>query len=446
MQRRNSKLPEAVRQAVEKLKKGRKYGVVAVKIKGSYYAYEYKDWTDRTTGRRHEEKLYIGKINPDGTFVRKVANRLPGRPIDLEQYMQMKYKEPSAIVDRATMPNALDMALLTQMSVDGRASASNIAEKLGISSAVANYRIEKLEKTYDIWPTLNLRPTIFGFSRFLILVKFLAGRPAADAMKEVLEKEQKVQLTLLMKGDHDMMIYVIAEDIPALETMLYRIRSDKVFADCKSIWNVSYLYEAFGWIVPNRDLFFELIKSRVWHRTQETPRKLPNQLLYSEYAVMKELSKNCKADFSSIDDAHGLNKGSAQYTYHRLVERKIIEGTTICMRNPHAKYSVFIYLEQDDIVAFNKTKAEYFKILVGEPKRPTNRFVYVADVSSPYGIVVIAPIYNDSELEELLEMIKEKIKGINVTYSIITNQLIGKIGFRKFDMTKTRSYKLSLSL
>ncbi len=73
-------------------------------------------------------------------------------------------------------------------------------------------------------------------------------------------------------------------------------------------------------------------------------------------------------------------------------------------------------------------------------------FAYDADVSSPYGIAVIAPIYNDSELEELLEMIKEKVKGINVTYSIITNQLIGKIGFRKFDMTKTRSYKLSLSL
>lgn len=107
---------------------------------------------------------------------------------------------------------------------------------------------------------------------------------------------------------------------------------------------------------------------------------------------------------------------------------------------------LFLYLEHDGIFAFNKTKAEHFKILVDEPKRPTNRFAYDADASSPHGIVVIAPIYSDSELEELLENIKENINGINVTYSIITNQLIGKIGFRKFNMTRTRSYKLSLSL
>ena len=440
MPKRRANLPNEVREAVGRLKSESGSGIVAVKIKGNYYAYASKDWTDSITGRRHTERLYIGRINTDGTVSRKVRNRLPGRPINLEQYISMKYKTSSMITDKATAPNDLDRAILMQMSMDARASVPDIAKRLNAEKSLISYRIKKLSKLYGIWPTLDIRPTKFGFSRFLILVKFLNDRPGAERIKKILEPESRIYLVLLAKGEYDMIIYAFAEDIPALETMLYRIRSDSVFADYKAVWTVSYLYEAFGWFVPNRDAFFELIKDRVWRRTRESPKKLPNQLLRSEYVVMREMVKDCRTDFSAIDKAYGLRKGSAQYTYHKLFEAKLVDSATICIQNPHAKYSVFIYLEQDDIVAFNKTRGAYFQILTDEPRRPTNRFAYDADVSSPYGIAVIAPIYDDPQLEELLDEIKSRINGIAVKYTVITNQLVGKIGFRKYDLTQTPSY------
>ncbi|OJI07694.1 MAG: hypothetical protein BK997_02335 [Candidatus Micrarchaeum sp. ARMAN-1] len=430
---------------MEKLKKGRKYSAMVLKIHGSYYVYEYKDWIDRQTKRRHSERLYIGKIEENGTFVAKERSKLPGKPINLEQYMKMKYKDTSFITDKATVPDSIDSAVLTAMSMDGRASASDIAKSIGIKSYEASYRMEKLRKEYSIRPTINIRPTTFGFSRFLILAKFINGRPSAEKLKVLLENEQRVQLVLLMKGDYDLAIYVIAEDIPKLENMVYKIRSNTVFSNYRSVWNVSYLYEAFGWFVLTRDVFFELIKDRVWQKSKESPKKLHDQLFKSEYAVMRELSKDCSINFSDIDKAYGLNEGSAQYTYHKLLERKTIEGATICMQEPHCKYSALIYIEQEDVVAFNKTKKAYFKNVISEGQRPTNRFAYIADTSSPYGIITLAPIYTDDELEEMLGEFREQVKGITIKYSIITNQLLGNIGFRRYDMKTTGTYKIAYS-
>ena len=108
--------------------------------------------------------------------------------------------------------------------------------------------------------------------------------------------------------------------------------------------------------VPLRDEFFELLKSRVWQRTKETPRPSRGQLLKSEYAVLRELNSSGEASFSKIDKKYDLNKGNARYTYEKLKERrkytyeeiadkKVLLRNTLTMDNLAVRYNTILIME-----------------------------------------------------------------------------------------------------
>jgi hypothetical protein len=91
---------------------------------------------------------------------------------------------------------------------------------------------------------------------------------------------------------------------------------------------------------------------------------------------------------------------------------------------------------------FNKTRKEYLEEVIEETEFPTNKFVYIADVSSPYGTILIYPVYSEDKVEKIKEEMLQKVKGIRLRFSIITNVLIGSIGTRKFDMQQSKQYEL----
>ena len=159
-----------------------------------------------------------------------------------------------------------------------------------------------------------------------------------------------------------------------------------------------------------------------------------------------EVKKNTRVLFSEIDERYSLNRGNARNTFEKLKANGTIKRTTIILQGLPIKFLSFLYLEQKNIALFNKTRLAYLASTVEETDTPSDKYVYKADASSPYGIVLIAPIYREGDLEALKEELQQKANGCTIEQAIITHVLIGSFGFRKFKMKETGTYRLVKSL
>ncbi|MCL5099948.1 MAG: winged helix-turn-helix transcriptional regulator [Candidatus Marsarchaeota archaeon] len=437
-------LPPAVASVLESLRKKSEYSVQVVFLRGSYYVYEYKVKT--IAGRVRRFSLYLGKIEKDGTFIAARRRFLHTRVRNLSEYMKMKAEgEKPAMLDALLYPDELSTRIITELSMNSRIAVGELARMLGIKRERVLYRVNQLRKLYKMKYTIEMKPDTFGFQRYLLLAKFPRGKPDPERLRELLGKNPRVQLAATAEGDYNLMIYVLAESNTALEDTIYEMRSSSVFANAPGTWNVSYLIEPYGWYMPFRDEFFTLLKERIWRRSKDSPRRQPGQLLHSEYAVMKELNKDAATNFADIDREYGLKEGNARYTYEKLLGKQTIKRATITMEGLPLKYLEFIYLVQRNIPAFNSTRIEFLENITDETQYSTNKYAYVANSSSPYGIILVTPIFEEKETATLMQGLSE-VKGIKIKTASITRVLVGEFGLRKFKMEESNSFKVKIEL
>ncbi len=291
-------LPEEVRRTKERLEEELDHKLHVAFIKNSYYVYEEKGV--REQGKTRVLTLYIGKILQNGEFRQAKHRKKEYENIASVEELE-KGRQEANPVEELIHPDIIDLSILEAISTNARMSTNEIAKRINVSPSFVRYRLERLEKRYAIKYTLEIALAPFGYLRYVALVKFTEGMPKIDDMKKVLEAEPKIQLAALLKGEYDLLIYIIAESTRELDDCLYAIRSSRTFAPYKSYWYVSYITYAYGFI-PLRNEFLEKLGKKVWHRTKETPRRPPNSLTEREYLVLKALNENAKEDFTKIDE------------------------------------------------------------------------------------------------------------------------------------------------
>ena len=119
----------------------------------------------------------------------------------------------------------------------------------------------------------------------------------------------------------------------------------------------------------------------------------------------------------------------------------MIERITITMDNPPIKDTAVLIAKQVDISKYNSKNKEWLLDSILDQNTPLNKYIFNGDIGSPYGVIRIAPLYKNGDLEELEKRIYAITEGIEVGSSIITNILVGKLGYRKVDTQKTRVYR-----
>lgn len=194
--------------------------------------------------------------------------------------------------------------------------------------------------------------------------------------------------------------------------------------------------------MPARIQFFEILKDKVWHKTKETQKKKPDQLLEREYIVLKELTENGNEDFAVIDKKYNFSVGASQYTYQRLIAHKIIYRTTITMEDLPFRYIAISKCSQLNINEFNSKRDSYLLDVIQETNTPINKYILIGDIGSPSGLLYITPIFKDGELDDIENNVKEKVRGSEIESYIITKTLVGKLGFRRIDNKKSAQYSL----
>jgi DNA-binding Lrp family transcriptional regulator len=435
-----------VARAFERLR-GESAGRIYLKrINGKHYVYRESGTWDRELKRARVRSEYLGRILEDGTYIRKIASYTDelerAKALILERGGRVIWperKEGPALPEPASMSaSETDMRLLTALSMNARASFAQMGRLAGLSPSAAYARVKNLEKRYGIRYMAEIDLDKLGYLTHLVLVKFQKEVPSLENLKAAVKKDPRIQLAFLTKGEYDLVIFLLTE---AGEVGRFSLRKqrDILFPEYDAKWDRAPVYITYSF-VPLREEFFEVLKSRVWKRSKETPRPSEGSISHGEYCVLYELVKNGAMDFSEIDRKYGFDKGMAQYAYHKLKEKQIIKRVTMSMTNFPVKYLVFIYLENINDKKWEEVKPRLLAHIIREMNVPTDLYALVGDAGTPEGSIFIVPIFNEADFGKEEEVLKSIVTGARVTTSIITNSLVNAPCFRKFDKTYSKQH------
>ncbi len=435
-------MEENTKAIIESLKKTHRHHIeLQRRNDGCIYVFETSSKRDPSKRQNKKLSLFIGKIEPDGHFSEPVRKREYLKNIKtLDEYINW-LKKVETQKNTEYFESAYEIPILKEISTDPRQGISSIANKVGLSYAKTDYWIKKIEQKYGIHYTIeHVFLNKFGFLRFFAVAKFTGKRPDADELKRTIEKDKHIQLAFLTRGAYDFFMFFLASDPVAAENIVYELRSSKALAGCPGMWYSSYFTQGIGY-VPLREGFFDLLREKVWHRSKEQPKKKGSQIFLREYATLRELNSNGTISFSDIDKKYGLKSDSAQYTYHQLLENNMIFRITLTMDNPPIKDTAVLVIKQIDMKTINHNRVKWLRDSVDDTNASINKYIFSGDIGSPYGVLHIAPLYKNGDLEELEKQIYNITEGIEIESSIITNIIVGRLGYRKVDIPKTWIYQ-----
>ncbi|MDE1868437.1 MAG: AsnC family transcriptional regulator [Candidatus Micrarchaeota archaeon] len=422
-------LPQEVKEAVERLQEHTPNRVQVKVIRGKYYAFETYVARDRRTKAGKRITHYLGRIGVDGAFspAKKRWKKGPARPKEPAQKDQ---------IDRT------DLIILQNLSMNARIPLSVISKRTGLKASSIEYRIKRLEERYGLRYIAEIDTNKLGFFAYMVAVRFAGSRPSSETMREALEPEPRVQFCMLTVGKYDMLIYLIAESNRALASVIGSIRSQDAFSRHRAKWYVTPFYAAYGY-VPLRDKFFDLLKERVWQRSRENPRPKPESILNRDYILLRELNSNGSIEFSEIDRKNNLQRSSAQYTYHKLIESGLIKRITITVQNPSGKrYDSIIFMNDINDSRYVKTREELLKYIIKDSGRMIDRFSLVGEKAVPDGMMFMMPVFSNNGLEQARDELAARVRGISASTQVVTDIVVGALGYRLFDPAYTSQYNV----
>lgn len=442
--------PEKIKIAFESLKLAYGAHVELKYLNKRFCIFEATSRYDPNIGRSRKKTNYLGWITSDGIIVparhrAESKGELEHTYLKRIEALEAEIKKSSAQAPTAETQlrlNLEDAKVLMALSMNSRLSYSSIGRIAGMKSQSVPYRLKKLEASLGIHYTIEINPTAIGFSTYFIFVKFIDSEPSPETIKAALDSEGLVQLAMLTKGDYDLMMYCVAENNYTLNILLDRIRRHEAFVGVSAIWTVTPVDQSYGF-VPFRDRFFDVLKDKVWTRSKRNPRPSVHDLLYREYAILREFNADSTASFSEIDKKYVLPLGSAKNAYSKLTTGDVpaILRPTISLSNPYLKYVGIILLDIINKKMFMQTRDTHRRYIIEEQEAFTNRFSYICDFETPDGIMYVMPVYQEGAMEDTGNSLISILGGIKARYIVVRQVLIGSINYRKFDNAYSMQYE-----
>jgi DNA-binding Lrp family transcriptional regulator len=421
-------IPIKVAESLKRLRETSAHYVAVKVIRSRYYAFEVTGRWDKALKKRKTITRYLGRITAEGNFI-PVLHRaeLEIKPVEAKQ-LNLK-------------PSEYDLTILTNFSMNGRIPVPVIAERLRLSVTSARYQIDKVEKAYKVEYVAETDAGALGYLGYITFVRFEDKSPSFAEIREVLERESRVQLVATTTGEYQLVIFFLARSNGEIANFLYNLQANTVFNKYKSEFYTTPDFNSYGFI-PFRERFFSMLGEQVWERTKESPRPKPGQITRRELSVLKELSHDGAMDFSKIDVKYGYNKGVAQYVYHKLKESGIIKRITISITPPNLKYNALVLAKILDGKRFEKTRTNLFREIISQDREsPINRYALVSNIETPHGVLFVFPSLKDSELHLIQMGLQKQVEGIELTTMVITDMVFGSFCYRRLDNTHSRQFK-----
>ena len=431
-------LPEKIRDALGRIRSEHSHYVDIKVIGGRCYVYESTSRWDKERRRVRKIARYIGKITEDGTFIES-RPRSPGLEAALIRQPDRK-RTGHRIDEGISERRRYEEQILKALSEDGRAPIAVLGKAIGLGNTAADAQRNNIEKRYGVRYTAEIDIGRLGYLTYFVFIKFSDKRPSISQVKRELEGVPNIQLAMLTYGRYDIIMYVAIYGNEEVKDQLYSIRNS-LFVDYDLKLYLAPFYQGYGF-VPLRDAFFDMLSRRIWTRSAQRPRPAAEELLMREYAVLKELSANGKEDFTNIDKKYGLADGSARYTYHRLVEKGVIKRVTIYMQNLQLKYISAIFLNKINQIKYRNYRPMILQHIINDfENSAVNKYALEGDIKMPEGVFFLMPVLSDSDAIAVDDELK-RVHGTEVDSLIVTNMLVGSLGYRRLDKKMTSQYAI----
>ncbi len=403
-------IPEEVKSTIKKLKE-QNNNILILPDSGMYHVYE----------RNEAQPIYLGYVNMEGKFIS--SGNAFGLNINNSSNSIPKYN--------GTMDD-VDASLLKSLSMNGRIPLPYAAELAGINASKAYHKIKSLEKAFGIRYIAELDLEVLGYSEYICFIKFSDIVPSNDEITRVFSADPSVQFVATVKGEYDIMAYILAKSNDEIATIAYHLKSTTL-QRYASYWHIAPFKSFYGYI-PVRDEFFDIIeKDKAWSRSKESGHIPEDKIYYNYYVVLRDLNINGNSEFKDIDERNKLGENRASYAYKALIERfRALKRITITMHNAPVRYFSVIFMDTIEYDKLLSTRKELMSNIM-EKGSLTDKYALVGDIQTPYGEMFIAPIYTSNGLESITKKLKTDVKGINIRTLIITDILIGRLCLRIFD-------------
>ncbi|MEK6927658.1 MAG: winged helix-turn-helix transcriptional regulator [Nanoarchaeota archaeon] len=303
-----------------------------------------------------------------------------------------------------------DRKILYELDKDCRQSCPKIAKKVGLSSEVVNYRINRLEKEKIITQyqvCLNLSK--LGLTQFKILLSFqhLKSEEINKIIDEM-KKDKKVLWIVSCKGDWDLSVAGEVESLSEIDVFKNKILS--LFEGHVEKKGISICTEA---DVFNRDY---LISQKAY---PERTKKLVDSQKREEIdaldlKIIKELAENARKSIVDLAEKFNSTPRVIDYRIKQLIKLKIITGFRIAIDYEKLNikfYKTFFYLDAPkenrlnelmNFLKYNKNVIHNLRVLGNWDLEPE------FEVSS------------EEEFDKLLTEIKDKFSDIIKNIEVIT--------------------------
>jgi DNA-binding Lrp family transcriptional regulator len=254
-----------------------------------------------------------------------------------------------------------------------------------------------------------------------VLVKFVGKKPGDDEILKAIGTSYTAQFAAKTGGDYDLVIYLVErsyEDaVRFTNTFNMSLSKYNMLAYTTRVWG------NFGFFPLNKKLIeqFDIFDTY-------------KNLLFG-------LSDGGRDTFTDI--GKNFNQGPAQmlYAYDRLARTEILRRVTYYEQRSKEASSMVVIAKIENAKLFEESKSKWFVKLAKEYEKRENECVFMCDIPSPKGIVVVANFANKKMANKFLACMKSGLRGAALNKMQISKVLLGSLGVRDFDMRYSSQYR-----
>lgn len=296
-----------------------------------------------------------------------------------------------------------DKKILFELSLNARASLSEIAKKVGLSKQVVKYRIENLEKKKIIegyYAILNINHLGYLYHRTLFKFKDVDPEKEEEIIK-FCKNHEKIGWISQLDGEWDLALVVWAKNTIEFEHVLDEILSEfgGYFEKYSLAVSTTIYHLRQKYLLSHRDIKEFVLGGYDNQEIDDLDRKIIGILSKNARATLLEIGDNLKVNYKVVD-----------YRIKKLIEKKIILGYNIKINHKLLGYShhkIFLNLTNISIENLNKL-INYFKSLTSS--------VYITRAIGSSDIEFEVIVKTNEEFHELLRDLRFRFSEIIRNY------------------------------
>lgn len=248
-----------------------------------------------------------------------------------------------------------DLAILTELTKDGRAPARRIALVTGLSTSAVARRLSRLERKGIVKGyTIDVDYRSLGFPVLAIMQIQFDGPADADQAGEFARHTSEIQMVSMTAGEWDFIIQIRAKDKSHLKRIVDRFRANaKVQALRVLVAAERHSQDGLGSV-------------------RQTEEETSIEIDELDRGILNLLFENARRTMGDISSRLPLSTSSAKRRIQRLEHRGVIGGYTIVLDHGKAGRPVQSIMEvrfRDPVftVNFGMMEVEYIFEIVGIP-------------------------------------------------------------------------------